>query len=98
MHLPRVFVSPLSVRAVDSLQVDHDQHEVSPDRRIASNKAQEGLDSLPLVSLRPLVSLLPRDSNISFRDTWDKSPEERKFLNRLDACLLPYAFLSYLSK
>ncbi|KAF9650416.1 MFS general substrate transporter [Thelephora ganbajun] len=32
------------------------------------------------------------------RDTWDKPPEEREFLNRLDACLLPYAFLSYLSK
>lgn len=32
------------------------------------------------------------------RDTWDKSPEERKFLGRLDACLLTYAALSYFSK
>ncbi|EKM58676.1 uncharacterized protein PHACADRAFT_207467 [Phanerochaete carnosa HHB-10118-sp] len=31
-------------------------------------------------------------------DTWDKSPEERKFLGRLDACLLTYAALSYFSK
>ncbi|KAK0205081.1 MFS general substrate transporter [Desarmillaria ectypa] len=28
------------------------------------------------------------------RDTWDKSPEERKFLGKLDACLLTYAALS----
>ncbi|KAK0500124.1 hypothetical protein EDD18DRAFT_1348944 [Armillaria luteobubalina] len=27
-------------------------------------------------------------------DTWDKSPEERKFLGKLDACLLTYAALS----
>jgi len=33
-----------------------------------------------------------------YRDTWDKSPEERKFLGRLDACLLTYAALSYFSK
>lgn len=32
------------------------------------------------------------------RDTWDKSPEERKFLGKLDACLLTYAALSYFSK
>lgn len=31
-------------------------------------------------------------------DTWDKSPEERRFLGRLDACLLTYAALSYFSK
>ncbi|TFK48144.1 MFS general substrate transporter [Heliocybe sulcata] len=31
-------------------------------------------------------------------DTWDKSPEERRFLNKLDACLLSYAALSYFSK
>ncbi|KAI0309610.1 MFS general substrate transporter [Amylostereum chailletii] len=31
-------------------------------------------------------------------DTWDKSPEERKFLRRLDACLITYAALSYFSK
>ncbi|KDQ56080.1 hypothetical protein JAAARDRAFT_208300 [Jaapia argillacea MUCL 33604] len=31
-------------------------------------------------------------------DTWDKSPEERKFLGKLDACLLTYAALSYFSK
>ncbi|KAJ3784988.1 MFS general substrate transporter [Lentinula aff. detonsa] len=31
-------------------------------------------------------------------DTLDKCPEERKFLNKLDSCLLTYAFLSYLSK
>lgn len=32
------------------------------------------------------------------RDTWDKSPEERRFLAKLDACLLTYAALSYFSK
>lgn len=32
------------------------------------------------------------------RDTWDKPPEERKFLAKLDACLLTYAALSYFSK
>ncbi|GJE89809.1 MFS general substrate transporter [Phanerochaete sordida] len=31
-------------------------------------------------------------------DTWDKSPEERRFLGKLDACLLTYAALSYFSK
>ncbi|THH21258.1 hypothetical protein EW146_g270 [Bondarzewia mesenterica] len=31
-------------------------------------------------------------------DTWDKPPEERKFLQRLDACLITYAALSYFSK
>ncbi|KAJ7581161.1 MFS general substrate transporter [Mycena floridula] len=31
-------------------------------------------------------------------DTWDKSPEERRFLNKLDACLITYAALSYFSK
>ncbi|KZT19853.1 MFS general substrate transporter [Neolentinus lepideus HHB14362 ss-1] len=31
-------------------------------------------------------------------DTWDKSPEERRFLTKLDACLLSYASLSYFSK
>ncbi|KAF5378040.1 hypothetical protein D9757_011513 [Collybiopsis confluens] len=31
-------------------------------------------------------------------DTWDKSPEERQFLNKLDSCLLTYAALSYFSK
>lgn len=31
-------------------------------------------------------------------DTWDKPPEERKFLGKLDACLLTYAALSYFSK
>lgn len=32
------------------------------------------------------------------QDTWDKPSEEREFLNRLDACLLSCAFLSYLAK
>ena len=32
------------------------------------------------------------------RDTWDKPPEEREFLRRLDSCLILYATLSYLSK
>ena len=32
------------------------------------------------------------------RDTWDKPPEERRFLAKLDACLLTYAALSYFSK
>ncbi|KAK0494216.1 MFS general substrate transporter [Armillaria luteobubalina] len=31
-------------------------------------------------------------------DTLDKPPEERKFLTKLDACLLSYATLSYFSK
>ncbi|KZT19852.1 MFS general substrate transporter [Neolentinus lepideus HHB14362 ss-1] len=31
-------------------------------------------------------------------DTWDKSPEERRFLTKLDTCLLSYASLSYFSK
>ncbi|EEB94668.1 hypothetical protein MPER_06482 [Moniliophthora perniciosa FA553] len=31
-------------------------------------------------------------------DTWDKPPEERKFLHRLDSLLLTYAALSYFSK
>ncbi|KIY52537.1 hypothetical protein FISHEDRAFT_69767 [Fistulina hepatica ATCC 64428] len=31
-------------------------------------------------------------------DTWDKSPEERRFLHKLDSCLLTYAALSYFSK
>jgi hypothetical protein len=32
------------------------------------------------------------------RDTWNKSPEERLFLQRLDSCLITYATLSYFSK
>ena len=32
------------------------------------------------------------------RDSWNKSPKERQFLHRLDACLLTYAALSYFSK
>jgi ACS family pantothenate transporter-like MFS transporter len=32
------------------------------------------------------------------RDAWNKSPEERLFLRRLDACLITYATLSYFSK
>lgn len=31
-------------------------------------------------------------------DSWNKSPEERKFIQRLDACLITYATLSYFSK
>ncbi|KAI9507764.1 MFS general substrate transporter, partial [Russula earlei] len=31
-------------------------------------------------------------------DTWNKTPEERGFLRRLDACLITYAALSYFSK
>ncbi|TRM65269.1 major facilitator superfamily domain-containing protein [Schizophyllum amplum] len=31
-------------------------------------------------------------------DTWDKPPEERRFLFKLDCCLLTYAALSYFSK
>lgn len=34
----------------------------------------------------------------NYRDSWNKSPEERKFLRRLDACLITYASLSYFSK
>jgi hypothetical protein len=44
-------------------------------------------------------SPLPMQRRASdFRDTWDKSPEERAFLNKLDAALLTYAALSYFSK
>ena len=32
------------------------------------------------------------------RDAWNKSPEERQFLKRLDSCLITYATLSYFSK
>ncbi|KAI0288709.1 hypothetical protein BC826DRAFT_915493, partial [Russula brevipes] len=31
-------------------------------------------------------------------DTWNKSLEERRFLRRLDACLITYAYLSYFGK
>jgi len=40
----------------------------------------------------------PRLTPNAFRDTWDKSPEERAFLAKLDACLITYAALSYFSK
>lgn len=33
-----------------------------------------------------------------YRDTWDKPVAERRFLFKLDACLLTYAALSYFSK
>ena len=36
--------------------------------------------------------------DIFYRDTWNKPAEERKFLARLDACLITYAALSYFSK
>ncbi|KIY62657.1 MFS general substrate transporter [Cylindrobasidium torrendii FP15055 ss-10] len=44
------------------------------------------------------ASLKKRPLRSYFWDTWDKSPEERKFLGKLDACLLTYAALSYFSK
>lgn len=31
-------------------------------------------------------------------DSLDKSPEEKKFIGKLDACLMTYAALSYFSK
>ena len=34
----------------------------------------------------------------NYRDSWNKSTEERKFIRRLDACLITYATLSYFSK
>lgn len=34
----------------------------------------------------------------AYRDTWDKPAEERKFLAKLDACVITYAALSYFSK
>ncbi|KAH9985455.1 MFS general substrate transporter [Russula vinacea] len=40
----------------------------------------------------------PWSSYIWYRDAWNKSPEERLFLRRLDACLITYAALSYFSK
>ncbi|KAI0253642.1 MFS general substrate transporter [Lactifluus subvellereus] len=40
----------------------------------------------------------PRPWSSYIWDTWDKPPEEREFLNRLDACLTTYAALSYFSK
>lgn len=36
--------------------------------------------------------------DVAFRDTWNKPAEERRFLARLDACLITYAALSYFSK
>ncbi|KAF8903224.1 MFS general substrate transporter [Mucidula mucida] len=47
-------------------------------------------DSIVAVKKRPWRSYV--------WDTWDKSPEERRFLGKLDACLLTYAALSYFSK
>ena len=35
---------------------------------------------------------------IENRDSWNKSPEERQFIHRLDACLITYAAFSYFSK
>ena len=43
-------------------------------------------------------SLSRKFSLIKSRDTWNKSPEERQFLQRLDTCLITYATLSYFSK
>ncbi|KZT02257.1 MFS general substrate transporter [Laetiporus sulphureus 93-53] len=40
----------------------------------------------------------PRGLKHLIWDTWEKPPEERRFLARLDACLLTYAALSYFSK
>ncbi|KAI0955576.1 hypothetical protein AcV7_006203 [Taiwanofungus camphoratus] len=40
----------------------------------------------------------PRPLRSYIWDTWDKPPEERRFLAKLDACLLTYAALSYFSK
>ncbi|OBZ66287.1 hypothetical protein A0H81_13785 [Grifola frondosa] len=40
----------------------------------------------------------PRTWSSYVWDTWDKPPEERRFLAKLDACLLTYAALSYFSK
>ena len=58
------------------------------------------LDKLHLVRL--LLSLCSLYgfgiTYIKYRDSWNKSPEERKFIRRLDACLITYATLSYFSK
>lgn len=58
------------------------------------------LDKLYLVHL--LSSLCSLNglgmAYIKCRDSWNKSPEERKFIRRLDACLITYATLSYFSK
>ena len=61
----------------------------------------------PLVKL-PVVRCLSLSWSLSqwlwdnlpviYRDSWNKSPEERKFLRRLDACLITYATLSHFSK
>ncbi|EPQ56028.1 hypothetical protein GLOTRDRAFT_129231 [Gloeophyllum trabeum ATCC 11539] len=56
---------------------------------MASIKSQSTTQSTQLKK-RPLSSYI--------WDTWDKSPEERRFLTKLDACLLSYAALSYFSK
>ncbi|KAH9913576.1 MFS general substrate transporter [Epithele typhae] len=46
----------------------------------------------------PVKKKTPRSWKSLLWDTWDKPEEERKFLFRLDACLLTYAALSYFSK
>ncbi|OJT14969.1 hypothetical protein TRAPUB_8412 [Trametes pubescens] len=40
----------------------------------------------------------PRSWTSYVWDTWDKPVAERRFLFKLDACLLTYAALSYFSK
>lgn len=52
-----------------------------------------------MVSTNCLITRLGRLSDHpSNRDTWDKPEAERRFLFKLDACLLTYAALSYFSK
>jgi hypothetical protein len=44
------------------------------------------------------VHRLSRKFSLISRDAWNKPPEERQFLQRLDSCLITYATLSYFSK
>ncbi|KAL4249324.1 MFS transporter superfamily protein [Abortiporus biennis] len=77
-----IFPSPTAEGYVALATVPSESH-ISPN---TSNSAAMGKAD----TRRPLRSYI--------WDTWDKPPEERKFLAKLDACLLTYAALSYFSK
>jgi len=56
------------------------------------------LDTDMVATVQTTESVEKRPLSSYFWDTWNKSPEERKFLGKLDALLLTYAALSYFSK
>jgi len=81
----------------DAIQEEDDSRPVS--RRI--NIAHVRSDNTPGSSaMSKLDSEVPRRRPLRsyIWDTWDKPPEERKFLAKLDGFLLTYAALSYFSK